>query len=302
MNKVDEILGTKQKNISYTTNRNRRTQNYNNRNNGQNNWREQQNKDRQAIYATMDRMALIVGDDSSKFQEYLNVQSRFAKYSVGNCLVILEKAPNSTQIKDKVSWEEKGVSLKENAKAIKILEPNQSNNGVYYNPKKVYDISQTNSPKRDTIINYDTRKLLEALLYDCEIETKSVEKLSDGTIGSEYNKQENILYVCKDMDRETLFQTIFQEMAKIEMEDTLKNDTKNFRSYCASYMMCKRYGIDVSSFNFESLPQEITNQKDAKGIRRELDEIRGNFEKMNERMSDYFEMGNQEKNRSVPER
>lgn len=108
MNKVDEILGTSYKGNKYTTNRNHRTRNYNNRSNEQNNWKEQQTKDRKAIYATMDRMALIVGDDGSKFQEYLNIQSRFSKYSVGNCLVILEKAPNSTQIKDKASWKEKG--------------------------------------------------------------------------------------------------------------------------------------------------------------------------------------------------
>ena len=129
-----------------------------------------------------------------------------------------------------------------------------------------------------------------------------MKKLSDGTIGSEYNKQDNVLYVCEDMDRKMLFQTIFQEVAKIEMEDTLNNDTKNFRSYCISYMLCKKYGIDISDFDFTSLPQEITDKKDAKGIRSELNEIRENFGKINERMSNYFEISNQEKNRSVPER
>ena len=87
VDEVDEILGTRGNNNS--------SKNYNTQYNTkrQNNWKEQQNKDRQDIYNTMDRMAKIVGNDGEKFREYLDIQSRFSKYSVGNSLVILEKAP-----------------------------------------------------------------------------------------------------------------------------------------------------------------------------------------------------------------
>ena len=105
------------------------------------------------------------------------------------------------------------------------------------------------------------RKLLEALLSDCKVPRKAVDTLQNGEIGSEYNKNENILYVCKGMDRETLFQTLCQEMGNIEMQDEENSNIKSFRSYCISYMICKRYGIDVSNFNFENLPQEITSKK-----------------------------------------
>ena len=221
MSEIDEILGTRNNNNNYTTNR---TNNYKP---NKNSWKEQQNKDRQAVYDTMDRMATIVGNDSVKFQEYLDIQSRFAKYSVGNCLVILEKAPDSTQIKDKQSWNEKGIELKENAKAIKILEPSKSNGRTYYNPKDVFDITQTNSTKKEeNAINYGDRKLLEALLFDCKVPRKAVDTLQNGEIGSEYNKTENILYVCKGMDRETLFQTLCQEMGNIEMQDEENSNIK----------------------------------------------------------------------------
>lgn len=120
MDEINEILGTTPKTNNYSTNRN-----YNNYQK-KNSWKEKQAQDRQEIYDTMDRMALIVSNDSEKFKQYLDVQSNFTKYSVGNCLVILEKAPNSTQIKDKVSWEEKDISLVQNPKAIKILEPSKS--------------------------------------------------------------------------------------------------------------------------------------------------------------------------------
>ena len=66
--------------------------------------------------------------------------------------------------------------------------------------------------------------------------------------------------------------------------------------------ICKKYGIDVSNYAFNDLPSGITSQKEGKGIRMELDKIRDNFEKVNSRMLDYFEMNSKEKNKTVPER
>lgn len=289
---VNEILGSG-KNNNFSTNYNTKRQN---------NWQEQQRKDRQDIYDTMDRMAMIVGNDGNKFKEYLDVQSRFSKYSVGNSLVILEKAPNSTHIKDKNAWLEKGIELNNSAKGIKILEPVKNKGAIYYNPKVVYDISQTNAPKQDNVINYGDRVLLKALLHNCDVPREAVEKLPSGEIGAEYDKENNKLYVCKGMDRETLFQSLSQEMGNIELKDEEKSNMNYFISYCTSYMICKRYGIDVSNYVFKELPNEITNQKDGKGIRMELDKIRDNFEKVNTRMLDYFDMSSREKNKTVPER
>lgn len=284
MNEIDEILGT------------------NDKTNNQNEWKEKQKNDRNYIYDTMDKIAKIVGNNATKFQEYLDIQSRFVKYSVGNCLVILKDAPNSTQIKDEKSWKEKGVDLLEDAVYIRILEPSKKDKKTYYNPKYVYDISQTNSSIPENTINYSDRKLLEALLHNCDVKRKAVDTLTDGTVGSEYNKDENILYVCKGMDRELLFQTLCQEMGNIEMKNEIDSDIKSFKSYCISYMICKRYGVDVSSFDFSNLPQEISSTKEPKEIRKELEKIRSNFEKINTRMTDYFQISNKEKSKSVPER
>ena len=104
------------------------------------------------------------------------------------------------------------------------------------------------------------------------------------------------------MDRELLFQTLSQEMANIEMSNIENSDIKSFRSYCISYMICKRYGIDVSNYDFSKLPSQITNQKEPKGVRAEIEKIRKNFEEINGRMSDYFSRSNKEKNKSNPER
>ena len=58
-------------------------------------------------------MSLKVVKDGELFKEYLDVQSKFIKYSVSNCLIILNKNKNAIKIKDKKSWEEKGIKVRD---------------------------------------------------------------------------------------------------------------------------------------------------------------------------------------------
>ena len=97
------------------------------------------------------------------------------------------------------SQNENGINLQPNPKVIKILEPQKSktNDKIYFNPKEVYDISQTDAQNEDIKIEYDTRELLKSFLHKCTIQTKAVDTLSNGEKGAEYNRNENILYVCK---------------------------------------------------------------------------------------------------------
>ena len=46
-----------------------------------------------------------------------------------------------------------------------------------------------------------------------------------------------------------------------------------FVAYCVSYILCKRNGIDVSSYNFDKLPSTFFSM-DVKEIRAELSKIR----------------------------
>ena len=71
-------------------------------------------------------------------------------------------------------------------------------------------------------------------------------------------------------------------------------------------MLCKRYGIGVENFNFSELPQEITSKVETKEIRQELEKMRNNYEKINSRIIDYFDINNKnkdnEKKKSIQER
>ena len=279
MNEIDDLLGTC---------------NNSNTNYYKNNYKEQ-NKRRNEAYKKIDDMSFKILKDDESFKKYLNILSRFEKYSVANCLLILDAEPNATQIKEKQEWIDKGYDILETAKSITILEPNKVNDKVYYNPKEEYDISQTNAPITEEKI-YTDRKILLALFNSLETEKEVVDVLPNGNKGSEYVENENKLYMCRGLKSEYLLKTIIQEIAKIEMQGMENNEMKEFKTCCISYMICKKYGLDTSQFNFSNLPNDFINKDKSKAIREELDDIRKNFASINSKIVEYFEQESKEKN------
>ena len=133
---VEDLLGTNNKS---------KNNSYNKKQNNKNNWKEQSKK-RNEAYRKIDSMSFKISKDGKMFMQYLNVLSRFEKYSVGNCMLILEAEPNAMQIKEKKDWIDRGYEVTQNEKSMIILEPNRVNGVLYYNPKEEYDISRTNAP------------------------------------------------------------------------------------------------------------------------------------------------------------
>ena len=85
------------------------TRTYNN-NYSKESWQKRQARDRQIAYDTMEEMtSKIIQNEGRIFQKYLDIQSKFEKHSVGNCLIILKNNPNVTEFRDKKTWENLGM-------------------------------------------------------------------------------------------------------------------------------------------------------------------------------------------------
>jgi hypothetical protein len=74
----------------------------------------------------------------------------------------------------------------------------------------------------------------------------------------------------------------------VGLEETGNASLDNFKCKCTSYMLCKKYNIDVSSFNLESLPDSLKNMN-SNEIRSELSSMRTAMEDINSRMNQHFE-------------
>lgn len=252
-----------------------------------NNWNEQSKKRKEA-YKKIESMSFKITKSEDEFKQYLNILSKFERYSVGNCLLILEKEPNALQIKSKQDWKEKGYELIDKANEIIILEPYKVNDITYYNPKEEFDVSQTNAPIPEEK-NYTPKCIARALLDECKAERKVVDILPNGEKGSQYVQKENVIYICRGLKEEYLLKTLIQEIAKIETKVMEDGIMKEFKTYCVSYMICKKYGLDILGFDFSNLPHGLANQGKSQAIRKELEDIRKNFIDVDNNIKAFFE-------------
>lgn len=259
-----------------------------------NTWKEKKQQERQEVYDLMDKMADEIKADVDKYKEYLNVQGRFDKYSVGNALVITASNPNATQLKEFDDWKESGAFIKKGENGIKILEPGDSytradgSSGTSYNVKKMFDISQTTSNQKPRTISYDDKVKLTALLKDCPVDVKIVDMIPNSDNIAEWNKSDNVLYVKQGGETPEIFKQIARELTRVGLEETGNTELDNFKCISSSYMLCKKYGIDVSNININSIPEALKNMS-ASEVRNELTSMRSVMQDINTRMSAYFE-------------
>ena len=112
-------------------------------------WAAKKQAERKEVYALADSTAEAIKGDGNKFRDYLDVQSRFDRYSATNALLILAQMPQATQLKDFDGWKDAGASVQKKATSIRILEPGKEydrtdgGTGTSYDVKRVFDVSQT---------------------------------------------------------------------------------------------------------------------------------------------------------------
>ena len=134
------------------------------------------------------------------------------------------------------------------------------------------------------------------------IERGIVDVLPNGNKGSEYVEKEKRLYMCKGLKQEYLFKTVAQEIARMQMKVLEHSEMNEFKTFCISYMICKKYGLDTAQFDFSNLPKDLVNKSKGKEIREELEDIRVNFAEINDKISEYFEKEQKEKKNKEQER
>ena len=240
-------------------------------------WIEKKQQERQEVYDLMDKTADEVKVDIDKYKQYLDVQGRFDKYSVGNALVISATLPTATQLKEFDDWKEAGAFIKKGENGIKILEPGDpytradGSSGISYNVKKMFD-----------------RVKLTALLKDCPVDIKAVDEIPNSNNVVEWNKEDNALYVKRGGETPEIFKQLAKELTRVALEETGNSELDNFKCVSTSYMLCKKYGIDVSDININSIPEAFKNMS-ASEVRNELTSMRSAMEDINTRMSAYFE-------------
>lgn len=249
-------------------------------------------KEKRDIYELIDKTAERIVQSNQEFKQYLNTKSKFEQYSVGNTLLVMAQMPSATMVRDYESWVNSGGFPKKSRKDIKILEPADSymredgSVGTNYNVKYVMDISQVSIKQKQRIANYNKKLLLKVFLNSNQGKLQIVDTIPNTEKTALYNMENDTLYIAKGSDAPYIFYDVTRELAKQEMGEETPLDT--FKISCVSYMLCKKYGIDVSNYNIE-VPFEL-KELSSKEIREELEPINNAMENICGRTNYYIEM------------
>ena len=238
------------------------------------------------LYSLINTTSADIIKSGQSFKNYLNVQSQFDKYSVGNALLILSQRPEAIQLKEYNEWIKiKNAHILKNEECISLLKPKVSKEKSYpnngYEVYKVFDISQTTLSKAKEE-KKDDRMMLKSFLHNCSVKIKTEDNLQNDKTAM-WSQNDELLYIQKGADTKKLFQDLSNELARIELADD-GSEIDKFRSKCISYMICKKRGIDVSKYTFDDIPESYINMS-TKELREELNYTRNLLEKINDRMN-----------------
>ena len=267
-------------------------------------WLKQKQDERNLAFRIVEDTLGSIRKDEKMLQTYLDVQSRFSRYSVSNAVLVAGQKPQATRLGDFNYWKEAGEYVKKGELGILILEPGKEYTrkdgsiGVNYNTKKVFDISQTNAqPQESPEISRDNRLLMKALVSNAPCEIKAQADLADteNTLAY-YDASDKTLYVAKGHFYEELFPSVAREIAHAYMDkDGYDRTVGENIAYCAAYIICKRSGIDAAGFRFDKVTEAFSSMDD-KSIKAELGRIRDAANSICADMDRMF--GKQEKDRS----
>ena len=272
-------------------------------------WAQQKKEQRELVYGMIDHAALSVASNGEAFQKYLDVQSQFGRYSVSNALLILAQKPDATVIHDFDSWKEQGAYIRRNEAGFYILEPGEEytrddgTTGVSYNPKKVFDISQTGLlRKREAPVYPEDRTRLKALMDHAPVPMSGSDALPDGT-NALYKPEAREILVRRGMDGASIYRALAQELAHAQMDrgdGSYQRSVHAFHTYCTAYMLCRQYGVSTEGFRFDRAPEMFTGMEPQQ-VRAELTVIKETAADISGRMERFLNQQRQQK-RSEPER
>lgn len=251
-------------------------------------WAARRNQERDAVYALVDTTTERMAANGEVFQDYLDVQSRFDRYSVKNAILITAQNKDATKLASFEDWKADNISIQKGEKGISIMVPDQyrrkdGSPATGFVVGKVFDIAQTTAVPTGNKVSYDPRRLLETLVRNspCPIEIRN-----DGQIEhvARYDTQSRKVYVRQGMGADDLFRSISQEIAVAEFaKGHRKRSECEFDAYCVSYILCKRFGIPTDDYRFDKLPEKLTRQ-DNKATHAQLKGIRDTANKISDGM------------------
>lgn len=274
---------------------------------GKKSFAERMAEKKNQCYAMIDDACLNSVSSVDNLRQFLNVQSRFDKYSLNNALLIFAQKPDAVKVKDFDAWKKDDISIKKGAKSFMILEPSpyKGNDGKMhrgYNAKNVFDISDVEAPE-DAIPqpkSYEQKQLVAALVHDAPVPVRKAEH-SIGENDAIYDAKNKVVYFKTGLEFDTIFPAIAKALAHAEMAKDVENyriGEHEFAARCSAYVLSQRYGVDTRTVDVYGIPKNIETME-AEDVKKVLGDVHSNIKSINARMNESLEQ-TQNKEQQTP--
>ena len=206
-------------------------------------WAAQKQEQRKAAYELIDTTCGHMMTDGVAFQQYLDVQGHFDRYSVNNAILVSAQMPEATQLKDYGSWKQSRAYVDKDAQKVTILEPGKEyeredgSKAVGYNAKVVYDISQTSAKDRQQPQENKTMRELVSAMIDAS--PVSFVPVDDIELPAFYDSAQQTIFIKTGLNEEQLFVSMAKEVsvAIFDFKHKESRDDSDFKSFCVAYMV-----------------------------------------------------------------
>jgi len=210
---------------------------------------------------------------SEKWKQYLDVQSKFYRYSPSNAMLIMMQNPYATRIGGYKKWKELGRQVMAKESALRILAPMTYQKDNLEGEKTseirgwkmvpVFDISQTEGPDLPDVVS-KLEGLAPEGVFDRLTEfansigfrVERPESLESGANGDTTHSEGRIRVVASNSEAQQA-KTLAHEIGHALLHDPESPATKDvarglkeLEAESAAYVICTTLGIDSSDYSF----------------------------------------------------
>lgn len=242
-------------------------------------WIKQKNENRALAYEMLETATEELNNPDT-VMAYLDIQSKFDRYSVSNALLVAYQYPEATRLCDSKTWQKNHVFINKGETGIIILEPGKEytrDDGktvTPYNAKKVFDISQTNArPRQFKRKTPDARLVIKGMLKTSPVKYEIKNDLPEG-VDAIYKPEAKLIYIRQGLEGDDIVRALSKEIAFARL-DNIGFDKEHlaFAAQAISYITTSRAGFGPEPINALS---EKFSSLDAKEKRALLSQVRDN--------------------------
>ena len=239
-------------------------------------------QEREETWMQIDGQAQSVFKDGASLQKFLDFMTgQYNMPKVPNLLLLYSQNPEVKLVKSFDEWKHDRRSLRTGVHGYTyIIDTKYEKAGEMrsgYAISKGYDITQTKGRPLEERPQRDIHTLLEAVLKNQNIRLQIADNLPD-KIQAQYIPNQRTIYIRNGMSEITTFHAINRELACAALDQHDGNYARNrvnAQAFCATYILGKRYGVDVSGFDLEKVAGiQEHGQKDPQELRLFLNDVR----------------------------